>query len=292
MFKRIISIVLLGSTLALAGCGDSTSNQDEKKDKKIIAGTVGISQVADKLDLDLVGVPTTKLPLPDRYKDLSQIGQSMKPDFEKIVSLSPDLVILDNNFKDNLSASVEQYGLNAVYFNTSTYSNYIDSIKELGEVTGKSDKADEFISTLQSSVDKVLEKSKNNAEKVKVAILFGTSESFMLASDASYVGDLVDKIGVDNVTDTLEDSKSAYINFSTEQILKMNPDYILRLSHGDVKEAKKAFDEEFANNPAWQSMEAVKEGRVHDLDFSKFGVSANINVSTAIEELGSIIYGE
>lgn len=292
MIKKVISIILLGTTLAFMGCGNDTSKQEDNKDKKIIAGTVGISQVTDKLDLDLVGVPTTKMVLADRYKDVAQIGQSMKPDFEKIVSLSPDLVILDNNFKENLSSGVEQYGLNAFYFDTSTYSKYIDSIKGLGEITDKSKEATAFTDELQSSVDKVLEKSKNSSEKVNVAIIFGTSESFMLASDASYIGDLVNMIGADNVTDTLGDAKSAYINFSTEQIMKMEPDYILRLSHGDVEESKKSFDKEFANNPAWKSMDAVKEGRVYDLDFSKFGVSANVNVASAIEELGSMIYGE
>uniref|UniRef100_UPI00260AFEB1 ABC transporter substrate-binding protein n=1 Tax=Clostridium sp. TaxID=1506 RepID=UPI00260AFEB1 len=97
---------------------------------------------------------------------------------------------------------------------------------------------------------------------------------------------------VDNVTDSIDTIDSAYVNFSMEQIVEMNPDYILRLSHGDIEVTKKAFDEEFSTNPAWMTLDATKEGRVYDLDPVVFGVTANLSIIEAIEELGNIIYGE
>ena len=114
----------------------------------------------------------------------------------------------------------------------------------------------------------------------------------MLATDKSYVGDLLDTIGVKNVTDDVESVDSAYLNFSMEQILKMNPDYILRLSHGDLETSKKAFDDAFSKDPAWKSLDATKNGNVVDLDPTIFGVSANLKVTEAIKQLGNIVYGE
>lgn len=294
MLKKFLSIALIGISLGFTACGSEagkTAAVEEEK-VKIASGTVAATQVMDNLGLDLVGVPTTKTTLPERYKDVQDIGQAFSPNFETIVSLAPDLVVFDHSFKDKVDKEVKEYGLNPFYFNTGTFNDFKNSIVELGKVTKKEEEAKKLSETLQTSVDNVLSKGEKSEKKIKVAILFGTSESYMLASDSSYIGDLVNTIGVDNVTDEIKNVDSAYLNFSMEQVLNLNPDYILRLSHGDIEAAKKAFDDEFGKNPAWQDLDAVKDGKVYDLDSSVFGVTANLKVADAITELGNIIYGE
>ena len=113
----------------------------------------------------------------------------------------------------------------------------------------------------------------------------------MLATDSSYLGDLVDTAGANNITDNLQ-VDSDYIPFSMEQLVASNPDYILRFAHGNLEETKKAFDKTFNENPAFATLDAVKEGRVIDLDPDIFGVSANIYVINAIETLGELFYGK
>ena len=296
MIKKILSLILIGTTVGMISCSNVSNNQKEEEVKEqtinIVSSTVAATQVMDKLELDLVGVPTTQSTLPDRYSGITEIGQSFAPNFETGVSLAPDLVVFDSNFKDKVSEQVSQYNLNPFYFDTTSFTNFKESILELGKVTDREEKAQELANTLQESVDKVLEKSSKDSTDLKVAIIFGSSESFMLATDTSYIGDLLNTINVDNITDTLEGVNSGYINFSLEQIVKDNPDYILRFSHGDIEAAQKAFDDEFATNPAWQALDAVKNGKVYDLDPSIFGVTANLKVTDAIEELGNIIYGE
>ena len=298
MIKKILSLILIGATVGMISCSNTqteseSANESAKEQTiKIVSGTVAATQVMDKLELDLVGVPTTQSTLPERYTGVTEIGQAFSPNFETVVSLAPDLVVFDSNFKDKVSEQVSQYNLNTFYFDTTSFTNFKESIVKLGEVTDREEKAQELANTLQESVDKVLEKSSKDKSDIKVAIIFGSAESFMLATDTSYIGDLVNTISVDNITDTIEGVDSEYINFSLEQIVKDNPDYILRFSHGDIEAAKKAFDDEFANNPAWQALDAVKNGKVYDLDPTIFGVAANLKVTEAIEELGNIIYGE
>lgn len=296
MIKKILSLILVGTTVGMISCSKTQTEvgQEEVKEQtmKIVSSTVVGAQVMNELGLDLVGIPTTKSTLPEKYLGVTEIGQSFEPNFETVVSLAPDLVVFDGTFKDKVSEQVSQYNLNAFYFDTTSFTNFKNSIVELGKVTEREEKAEELANTLQESVDKVLDKATKDKEDIKVAIIFGTSESFMLATDTSYIGDLLNTINVENITDTIEGVDSGYINFSLEQIVKDNPDYILRLSHGDVEAAKKAFDDEFAINPAWQALDAVKNNKVYDLDSTVFGVSANLNVTEAIEELGNIIYGE
>ena len=296
MIKKFFIAILASISILAVGCGTENSSVDasnttteEVQELKIASGTVAATQVMNELDIELVGVPQTSTELPERYSNLTEIGQAFSPNLEVVVSLESDLLVLDSNFEEKLDELVKEYGVDTFYFNTTTFENFKNSIIELGELANKESKAEELVEDLQSSVDEVLKKSNN--EDIKVAIVFGTGESYMLATDKSYVGDLLNSIGITNITDELE-ADSAYVNFSMEQVLDINPDYVLRLAHGNIEESKAGFEKEFSENPAWSSIKASENGDIYDLDPSIFGVSANLNVKEAITELGNIFYGE
>lgn len=157
--------------------------------------------------------------------------QTTNLDFETVASLDSDLVIIDSMFKENVEAS-----MNAFYFNTSTYTALLESIDTLGEVVGKEEEALELITELKG-VEKNI-KDKISGEAPAVAILFGGGENLMLATDHSYLGDLVNTVGADNITDDLA-IEADYISFSMEQIIASHPDFILRFAHGNLEETKK-----------------------------------------------------
>ena len=304
--KKILAVVVAGVSI-LTGCATSneikteeikgekvqvnqeSSEVQEVEELNVVSITVAATQVLDKLGVDLVGVPTTKSTLPTRYEGVTQVGQVLNPDFEIVASLDADLVIIDSMFKEDVEESMKAYGMNAFYFNTSTYTSFLESIDELGEAVGRKEEALELVKELKSVEEKI--KNKMSGEAPTVAILFGGGENFMLATDKSYLGDLVHTAGAHNITDDLA-IDSDYISFSMEQIIASNPDFILRFAHGNLEETKKAFDQAFEKNPAFATLDAVKEGRVIDLDPGVFGVSANIHVVNAIQTLGEIFYGE
>lgn len=300
MKRRYMAIALGLSFSMLTGCSTSVQKQELKEqeivqeevieDKKnIVAVTVAATQVMDQMGLDLVGVPTTKQVLPTRYEGVTQIGQVTSPDFEIIASLEPDLVVIDSMFQESMEQGLSEFGMEAFYFDTSTYTKFLQSIKELGNVLGKEEEALNLVEELKKAEQVV--QSKREGEVPTVAILFGGSENFMLATDQSYIGDLVQVAGAHNITDNLKVT-SDYIPFSMEQMVASNPEYILRFAHGNLEETKKAFDEAFDKNPAFTKLKAVQEGKVFDLDPTVFGVSANIHAVDAITVLGNLLYGE
>lgn len=68
-------------------------------------------------------------------------------------------------------------------------------------------------------------------------------EEVGMTTEASYIGDLVSRVGAENIATKLaEDPTAGYIQFSLEQIMEQNPDYILRFAHGNIEETKKSFD--------------------------------------------------
>lgn len=293
-FRKLASVFMV-SALFLTGC-QSTSGKNQKeetteKKPSVVAATVSGTQVLDKLDANVVGVPTTKMTLPEKLKGLPEVGQAMSPDLEIVASLEPDVFVMDNMFKEKVEESMKKYDLDTFYFDTSTYTNFLTSIEKLGAKIGQDKEATKVINELKD-VEKEAVKNKKG-EAPKVAIIFGGGENFMLATESSYLGDLVKTVGAKNITNNLDTSvKSPYIQFSLEQILEQNPDYILRFAHGEIEQTKKAFDSAFDKNPAYKELDAVKNKKVIDLDPSIFNVSANLQVKEAIKTLGETFYGK
>ncbi|WP_300382837.1 ABC transporter substrate-binding protein, partial [Clostridium sp.] len=203
MIKKIIATLLIGTSILVVSCDRSNKvEESELQEKKIVSATVSATQVMDKMEIDLVGVPTTKTNLPKRYEGVIDVGQSFAPNFETIASLTPDLLIIDINFKDKVKEQVKQYEMNTYYFDTTSFTNFKASIIELGELLDKKDESGKVVDELGKSVEDVLKKGKKSNKKPKIAIVFGSAESYMLATDISYIGDLLNTIDVDNVTDS------------------------------------------------------------------------------------------
>lgn len=288
-----VGIALTAGLFTACGSSSKTSDtKDQSKDPSIVSVSVSAIGVLDKLDANLIGVPVTSMTIPDKYKDLTKVGKSINPDLEVITSLNPNLVILDATFKEKMEESLKPYNLNSFYFQTNSYTAFINSIDELGKKINKEKEAKELIDKLNNSVKEV--NKKRNGKQPTVAIMYGSAENYMLGTDNSYLGDLVKTVGGKNITSNLNitSDKFGYAQFSLEQVVEQNPDFILRFAHGDVKDNKAMFDQVFDQNPAYKELDAVKNNRVVDLDPNIFNVSANLNVTEAIKTLGDILYGE
>ncbi|WP_304943388.1 ABC transporter substrate-binding protein [Vallitalea guaymasensis] len=259
--------------------------------EKVAVGTIGLTEIFDALTIDLVGVPSSKSHnIPERYADLPAIGMSMQPDMEKLKSLELDVFITDSALQDSLEESLKDKKIKAEFVQTSGYNDIIASIESIGKAFDKEDKANEIIGNMKKVEKEVMDKIEGKDSK-KVMIIFGTPESFMLATDMSYIGDLANRMNLENITDDM-DIKSPYLPFSIESVVAMNPDVILRFTHADPETSKKMFEKEFAENPVWNALDAVKNEQVFDLDPHYFGVVANIRCAEALEKLADMIYGE
>lgn len=296
-FLKLVPIISL-TTLLLVGCGISSNKettkvlQEETKNISVVSATVSATNILEKLDAEVIGIPTTKMEIPEKYKDLPKVGQVMNPDLEIIASLEPDILVIDDTFRKNIEKSLEAYDLNTFYFQSKTYNSFIQSITDLGKELGKEEEATKLISELRKA-EKEAKVNKGEKEPT-VAIMFGSGENFMLATEGSYLGDLVKTVGGKNITNKLDikDNGFGYAQFSLEQIIKQNPDYILRFAHGNIEDTTAMFDKVFDQNPAYKELDAIKNKKVYDLDSTVFNVSANLGVIESIKTLGDILYGE
>lgn len=258
---------------------------------KVAVGTVGLSEVFAALDIDLVGAPSTRsYKIPEKYAALPTIGMSMQPDAEVLKGLEVDMFITDASLQSSLEASLTDKNIPAAFVATSGYDEMMFSVASIGNAFGKMAEAGKLLGEMKAAEGRALALA-DGKEAPTVMIIFGTSESFMLATDASYIGDLAHRLNMTNVTDEMQ-AMAPFMPFSIEDVVASNPDVILRFTHADPETSRQMFEKEFAENAVWQAMDAVKNDRVYDLDPHYFGVVANVRCAQSLEQLATMIYGQ
>ena len=120
-------------------------------------------------------------------------------------------------------------------------------------------------------------------------ILMGLPGSYIECTASSYAGNLVELAGGINV---VTDPENDFVGWNTEELLALDPDIILRTVHALPELVQEMFEEEFTTNDIWSHFRAVQEGRVYDLDYTVFGMSATFNWQKGLEDLLPLFYGE
>lgn len=302
MKKMFGSLVLTFVLILLAGCTGSeqdNASKDEPEntqgnnvsaddDHRIIAGTVVVANILDQLNLDAIAVPDTVKELPKRFDGLPDIGNAMDPDGETVKALNPTDVITVSTLKSDLQEPFEKLKIPATFLDLTSVDSMMSEITKLGEKYNRVKEARALNDKLQSEIDQVKKVADNHqGEKPKVLILLGIPGSYIVGTDLSYPGDLVRLAGGENV---MSGHDAEYLPANTEYLYDSNPDIILRLAHGMPDEVVKMFDEEFKSNDIWQHFDAVKNGRVYDMDEELFGTTAALNVPEALQTLVDIFY--
>ncbi len=296
---RYVWLMLVVMTAAIiAGCGNDKeekavsadtaekSETAETSDQRIIAGTVVIADILDKLNIDAIAIPETEKELPSRFDGLPTIGNAMTPDMEIVKSMDPTDFLSVSTLEYDLEDGFEQLKIPATFLNFQSVDSMIQEIQGLGERYDRKTQADKLVGDLQKKIE-AAEVVAANRKGPRVLILLGIPGSYLVATENSYAGDLVKRAGGTNV---MEGQDPEYLSSNTEYLHNSKPDIILRLSHGMPDEVVEMFNEEFQTNDVWKHFDAVKNGKVYDLEEELFGTTASLQVPEALSELMKIFY--
>lgn len=285
--KKVIALLSVTMLTFMVGCSSSESNEsnvtNSNGEEVVVATSVAVTEILDKLGVEVSGVPTTSYELPESTKDATEVGSPMNPDLEIIKSLNPTCVVSVDTLGSDFEKQFTENNIPSMFVNLSTVDGLKETIVNLGEKFDKSEKAAEIIAELENKENELNLSKKEN--KKDVLILFGAPGSVMVSTDNSYVGNLVKIAGGNNI---FESESSSFIQVNMEEIIKRNPDKILIMTHAVPEEAKKAVEEEFAK-ATWQQLDAIKNNKVYYLENGYFGMSANLKVIEALDKLGAIL---
>lgn len=284
--KKLLAMTL--ALLILTSCVDQ--NQSAKKHKgqlRIAATSMATVYIMEKLNIDLVAVPDSNIDkMPERYKDVPKVGMAMTPDIEKLKQLHPDYVFSPVSLISDLLPKYKAANLDYGFLNLNNIDGMYKSIEDLGNLLDRKKEAKELIEDYKKFIEDY--KAKHRDKKApKVLVLMGLPGSYVVATENSYAGSLIKLAGAENV---YEGTDQQFITINTEDMLKKDPDMILRTAHALPDDVMEMFKKDFAENDIWKHFRAVKENKVYDLDYKKFGMSAKFNYKEALNDLEELFY--
>lgn len=284
--KKIIAAAL--ALLTLTACvNQKQSTQKHEGELRIAATSMATVYIMEKLNIDLVAVPDSEIDkMPERYKDVPKVGMAMTPDIEKLKQVNPDYVFSPVSLISDLLPKYKAANLDYGFLNLNNIDGMYKSIEDLGNLLDRKKEAKELIDDYETFIEDYRAKHRDK-KAPKVLVLMGLPGSYVVATENSYAGSLIKLAGAENV---YEGTDQQFITINTEDMLKKDPDMILRTAHALPDDVMAMFKKDFAENDIWKHFRAVKENKVYDLDYKKFGMSAKFNYKEALNDLEELFY--
>jgi iron complex transport system substrate-binding protein len=183
---------------------------------------------------------------------LEKVG-GIKVNFEKVVSLRPDLV-LSVKFSDGTIERLSGAGLLVLVVDPQSAGDVARTAILLGRAVGSD--GDAMARDIQKRVDDVRTKTSSAATKPRVYHEIDASDptKIFTVGPGSYIHDLVQIAGGENIAAR---ATSAYPQLSAEEILRSDPEIIV-LAAADYS----AKPEQVAARAGWSAISAVKSKRI------------------------------
>ncbi len=225
--------------------------------------------------------------------DAAIVGTVKEPNTEKIIALEPELVILSSDIAghNDIRDVLEAAGLACAYFRVDTFEDYAAMMKEFCAVTGRKELYLETVEqpkALIASVTAAAEKQRENGfQQPSVLLIRAFSSGIKAKSEEELAGAILTELGCHNIAD---DHPSMLEELSLEEVIESDPDFIFVTTMGSEKKALDYLDSLIAENPAWQGLSAVKEGRYVVLPKDLFHYKPNGRWGESYAYLAEILY--
>lgn len=223
-------------------------------------------------------------------EDTVNLGANQQPDLEALLAAEPDLVLLtpDLDGQMGLRDSLEAAGIPAAWFKVETFDDYLNMLKICTDLTGRSDLYQKNGLDIQSSIDAAIA-SVPEGEGPTVLLLRAYSSGVRAKNSDNIAGAMLKDLGAVNIADS---NSGLLEDLQMESILAADPEFIFVTTMGASQEAAlKSLDELLHSDPAWQTLTAVKEGRVEVLPKDLFHYKPNARWGESYQMLAELMYG-
>lgn len=225
-----------------------------KVPQRIISGIPSITEMLYVLELDdrIVGV-TNQCDYPPEALEKEHVGGFFL-NLEKVVSLKPDLILMIESAQKGDIKKFKDFGLNVHTIDPQTVAEVMETIIEIGQLTGAEDRAEEIATKMNGQLAS-LEAKLVEQETKEVLVVVGF-RPLIVVGQGNFINDLLDYARARNA---ITQTKAAYPQLSFEKLLEIDPEYII------VAETPYS-DEIIEQDKRWEALSAVQNDKVLYLD--------------------------
>ena len=228
--------------------------------------------------------------------DAVNIGGAHSPNLELIFSVNPDFVIASASTSSNveMKETLEAAGIAVAYFDVDNFSDYLAMLDICTDITERKDLYECNGLAIQSQIEDIKQAIEERAlpEEQRTVLLLRAHSSSVKAkgSKGTILGEILADLGCINIADS---DTSLLETLSVESIIRQEPYRIFVVTMGD--DTEKAIDnlnQMMNENPAWGTLDAVAEGRLHLMERKLFNIKPNADWAESYEKLSEILLTE
>ncbi|HZS43561.1 MAG TPA: helical backbone metal receptor, partial [Blastocatellia bacterium] len=196
IIRGAIGVALLLTTL-LACHGPHSSTASQKL--RVISLSPGITEILYGIGaFDLLVADSQFCDYPEEAKKLPHVGGFYEANLEAITAMRPDLILIIDDqavfFKDKL----EKLGYRVVAVKSRTVTDVIDSMRTIGEVTGRAKEGNKLADEISAKINERANQTKS-LPRVRILCVVdripGTLRDIYTAAPGSFIDGLIEASG-------------------------------------------------------------------------------------------------
>lgn len=198
---------------------DQLNNTIELKTfpKRIISIVPSQSELLWDLGLreELVGITKFCIHPSQMFNSVERVGGTKTLNLEKIRALKPDVIIGNKEENEQLQILELQQEFPVWMSDIYTLQDALQMMEGIGTLVNKTQQAETIKNTIQTSF-------LNLPHKPQSVLYLIWNKPYMAAGKATFIGDMLNKIGLQNVLE----QNSRYPELSIEEIIALNPELV------------------------------------------------------------------
>ncbi|WP_246161699.1 ABC transporter substrate-binding protein [Segnochrobactrum spirostomi] len=184
--------------------------------------------------------------------EMKSLGQRAKPNLELLSEVRPDVIVAMKRYTVGNAAQFEKIAPYIAY-NMELLSESYQEVSDLSKVFGKPERGEQLNAEFKSHLADYAAKAPKNVHP-RFQIMWGGDTPFSFHTENT-AASIVAALGGDNIAGPMQQDGKFGMEISLEAMLEKDPEVIFVYDSGP--------DRPHENNPIWQQLSAVKNGRVY-----------------------------
>lgn len=270
-----VKLTLLFSYIVISSCTNKSQIQNPKfqirddagievsfdsNPERIISLAPNITETIFAIGAEnmLAGV-TDLCDYPPEAKKKTKTGSYFNPDYEVMISINPDLIIMNvESISNPTYQALKNMGMKIFVSNAKDIKGIEKMIMDFGKITGREIAADTIVRNLRTGMEQLV--NRDTAYSKPVLILISVNP-LMTTNGRTFINDI---LNLNHISNIYRDEYLDYPNISFEDIISKNPDFIIfPADTSDVQKNSKFIDE---IKRQLKNTEAVKNDRIILID--------------------------
>jgi iron complex transport system substrate-binding protein len=182
---------------------------------------------------------------PQSVRALPQVGGGLDPNIEAIVALRPDVVLMA--MSTPVGERLQSLGIKVVALEPKNHADVHRVLEKIGQLLGVPD-AQRVWREIDAGVSAAVQSLPASVRKSR--IYFEVNSAPYAASEASFIGETLTRLGVENIVSA---KLGPFPKLNPEYVVRANPDLIMVGDHNYAG---------LEGRPGWSGIRAIREHRV------------------------------